>query len=103
MEEVKETTPPQGDLGAARSSRERVAGAPLELACVVAAKEADTRTANSITSDREPLTQGESVGTMPEPFEVGRDKESRPNSSGSWHRKSRPVPTLACSKEEHVE
>eukprot|EP00965_Chrysotila_dentata_P009872 322111-Pleurochrysis_carterae.AAC.1 len=58
VEEVKETTSPQGYLGAARSSRERVASALHELACVVAAKKADTRTAKSITSDRKPLTQG---------------------------------------------
>eukprot|EP00965_Chrysotila_dentata_P239895 6203374-Pleurochrysis_carterae.AAC.1 len=31
------------------------------------AKEADTRTANSIASDREPLAQGESDGAMPDP------------------------------------
>eukprot|EP00965_Chrysotila_dentata_P121296 4010641-Pleurochrysis_carterae.AAC.1 len=36
---------------------------------------------------------------MPDPSEKGRDKESRPDSSGCcWHRKSRPVPTLACSR-----
>eukprot|EP00965_Chrysotila_dentata_P219178 6190977-Pleurochrysis_carterae.AAC.2 len=36
MEEgsVKETTPRRGDLGAASRSRERVAGANQELACV---------------------------------------------------------------------
>eukprot|EP00965_Chrysotila_dentata_P045480 1510819-Pleurochrysis_carterae.AAC.1 len=34
VEEVKETTSPQGDLGTARSSRERVASALQELACV---------------------------------------------------------------------
>eukprot|EP00965_Chrysotila_dentata_P156813 5181688-Pleurochrysis_carterae.AAC.1 len=40
---------------------------------------------------------------MPEPSETSRDKESRPDPSGFWHRKSRPaVPTLACSKEEHL-
>eukprot|EP00965_Chrysotila_dentata_P166647 5502102-Pleurochrysis_carterae.AAC.1 len=39
---------------------------------------------------------------MPEPSEKGRDKESRSDSSGFWHRKSRPVPTLAYSKEEHL-
>eukprot|EP00965_Chrysotila_dentata_P143723 4748761-Pleurochrysis_carterae.AAC.1 len=49
-----------------------------------------------------PSTQGELDGSMPEPSEKGRDKESRHDSSGFWHRKSRPVPTLACSKEEHL-
>eukprot|EP00965_Chrysotila_dentata_P037498 1247353-Pleurochrysis_carterae.AAC.1 len=61
-EKVMETTSIQGDLGAARRSRERVASALHELACVVKAKKPDTRTANSITSDREPLIQGASVG-----------------------------------------
>ena len=70
---------------------------------MVSAKEADTRTADSLTSDRKPPTQGESVGSMPEPSGKSRDKESRPNPSGFWHRKSQPVSTLACSKEEHAE
>eukprot|EP00965_Chrysotila_dentata_P181879 6004610-Pleurochrysis_carterae.AAC.1 len=69
-------------LGAARPSLERVANAHQALACVVEAKKADTRTASSLTSDRKPSTQGESNGSMPEPSEKGRDKESRPESSG---------------------
>eukprot|EP00965_Chrysotila_dentata_P141402 4673363-Pleurochrysis_carterae.AAC.1 len=55
-EEVKDATSPQGDLGAARCSRERVAGAHEELACEVNAKEAATRTASFLTSDQKPLT-----------------------------------------------
>eukprot|EP00965_Chrysotila_dentata_P103599 3419271-Pleurochrysis_carterae.AAC.4 len=39
-EEAKDILPPRGDLGAARRSRERVAGALRELACVVEVKEA---------------------------------------------------------------
>eukprot|EP00965_Chrysotila_dentata_P190813 6174123-Pleurochrysis_carterae.AAC.1 len=40
---------------------------------------------------------------MPEPSETSRDiKESRPDPSGFWHRKSQPVPTLACCKEQHL-
>eukprot|EP00965_Chrysotila_dentata_P029426 977905-Pleurochrysis_carterae.AAC.1 len=39
---------------------------------------------------------------MPEPSGKSRDKESRHDPSGFWHRKSWPVPTLACSKEEHL-
>eukprot|EP00965_Chrysotila_dentata_P175116 5780331-Pleurochrysis_carterae.AAC.1 len=49
-----------------------------------------------------PSTQGELDGSMPEPSKKGRDKESRHDSSGFRHRKSRPVPTLACFKEEHL-
>eukprot|EP00965_Chrysotila_dentata_P034437 1146273-Pleurochrysis_carterae.AAC.1 len=39
---------------------------------------------------------------MPEPSEKGCDKESRPDSSDCWHRSSRPVPNLACCKEQHL-
>eukprot|EP00965_Chrysotila_dentata_P251165 6209875-Pleurochrysis_carterae.AAC.2 len=45
-EEIKKTSSLQGDLGAARRSRELVASALLKLACVVGAKEALTRRAN---------------------------------------------------------
>eukprot|EP00965_Chrysotila_dentata_P072790 2405977-Pleurochrysis_carterae.AAC.1 len=69
----------------------------------MSAKEADTRTADSLTSDRKPPTQGESVGSMPEPSETSRDNESRPDPSGFWHKERQPVPTRACSKEKHLE
>eukprot|EP00965_Chrysotila_dentata_P033568 1117942-Pleurochrysis_carterae.AAC.2 len=45
-------------------------GRAQELACVVSAKETDTRTAYSLTSDRKPSAQGELSGSMPEPSET---------------------------------
>ena len=82
----------EGSRGDNPSTRRPGRGSPLalascecaqQLACVVSAKEADTRTANFLTSDRVPSTQGELNGSMFESSEKGRDKESRSNSSGS--------------------
>eukprot|EP00965_Chrysotila_dentata_P123927 4096449-Pleurochrysis_carterae.AAC.1 len=58
----------KGSKGGNLSTRRPRRGSPLapascgcaqELACLMSAKEADTRTADSLTSDRKPSTQGE--------------------------------------------